>query len=556
MAVVDPDIAARLAKTVQDIYAQATADLLSQVAARLARGIDDPGWAEQKLLEVAGLRDDAQQVIADLERNGPPAVRKAIAAARAAGVDDIGLIATLTPATNTLAVEALARETVTKLRSAHMGILRQVDDMYRQIVAEVAAPGVVTGSITVRQAAQRALNAWADRGVDGFVDAAGRRWELASYAEMATRTSTARAMVGGRLEGYVADGREFVIVSDAPAECSLCRPFEGRGLSISGAGVGTVYGGIRIIDTVDGAQTKGLFHPNCRHDLRPIIPGLTEPMTHTADPDGDDLRREQRRLERGVRKWRQRHAVALDDNTARDAALKVKEWRQRLKTHVDSNGLKRLPYREGLRLGGVTPTPTTQGIRTLIPRASAQGRKISRALDAIQKVHTIPRSLRGVTFFDGSGMPASRRGLYRAGSNTIALNTGPSVELTAIHEFGHAIERQMIGRGLAAMSRTPLGAVLDSTSEIADLRAMLGSARPGSREALMLEYALRPSEMWGRSYAQWIAVRSGDPTLARQVSAILGHPSEALRRLQWSDVSFNMIAPEIDTLFRLLKVMP
>lgn len=550
MAVVDPDIAARLAKTVQDIYAQATADLLSQVAARLARGIGDPGWAEQKLLEVAGLRDDAQQVIAELERNGPPAVRKAIIEARSAGVDNVGLIATLTPATNTLAVEALARETVTKLQSAHLGILRQVDDTYRQIVAEVAAPGVVTGSITVRQAAQRALNAWADRGIDGFVDSAGRHWELASYAEMATRTSTARAMVGGRLEGYVADGREFVIVSDAPAECSLCRPFEGKGLSISGAGVGATYGGIRIIDTVDGAQTKGLFHPNCRHDLRPIIPGLTEPMTHTADPEGDDLRREQRRLERGVRKWRQRHAVALDDNTARGAALKVKEWRARLKTHVDSNGLKRLPYREGLRLGGVTATPTTQGIRTLIPRASVQGRKVVRALDAIQKVHTIPGSLRGITFFDGSAMTSVRRGFYRTRSKSIALNTGRHVEATAVHEMGHAIEHRLFGLG-NALTDPRLGPTIESTPEVLKLHALAASGQLTPRDLQHVAYLLDPAELWARSYMQWVATRSGSVELGQAVNRVKGLSNVSIDRYrQWDDVAFDPIARAFDQIFR------
>ena len=53
----DPDLPARLAKAIADTYAEAGADLLRIVAARLARGIDEPGWAEAKLAEVLRLRD-------------------------------------------------------------------------------------------------------------------------------------------------------------------------------------------------------------------------------------------------------------------------------------------------------------------------------------------------------------------------------------------------------------------------------------------------------------------------------------------------------------------
>ena len=42
----DPDLALRLAKALVDLYAQAEADLLDAVARRVARGIDQPGWAE------------------------------------------------------------------------------------------------------------------------------------------------------------------------------------------------------------------------------------------------------------------------------------------------------------------------------------------------------------------------------------------------------------------------------------------------------------------------------------------------------------------------------
>lgn len=346
MAAVDPDLALRLAKAIADLYGDAAARMLQMVAQRLAAGIDEPGWAEAKLAELLQLRDDAAAVVAQLTADAPALIEQAIVDANTAGITATGIEPTLAPITNQAAVNALAAETVTAVTAPHTAILRTVLDVYRTVIAETAAPGVVTGIETRRQAAQRALNRFADQGITGFVDKAGRRWELQSYAEMATRTASGRAMVEGRLAGYRTQGRTLVIVSDAPQECSACRPFEGQLLSIDGAQVGERHGGIDVVDTVNGARAKGLFHANCRHDLRPYIDGLTKPMTHTADPEGDRARQEQRRLERGVRQWKRREAVALDDTERRKAAAKRAEWSKRLADHVAGNNLKRLRYRE------------------------------------------------------------------------------------------------------------------------------------------------------------------------------------------------------------------
>lgn len=344
-----PDLILEQAKAVADVYSEAVARLTQLVAKRLADGLDAPDWAEAKLAELGQLRDEARAVVDRLLVDGPDAIRAAVTDSAAAGVDAAALElpgVTLNPRTNTEAVDALVRETVAPIRKGEQTILRQVLDVYRQVIAETSAPGVVTGSETRVQAAQRALNRFVDRGVVQFVDKAGRRWELESYVEMATRTASGRAMIDGRLDVYRADGRDLVIVSDSPQECKLCRPFEGQLLSISGEHVGDKVDGRRVVDTVRGAQRKGLHHPNCRHDLRPYVPGLTKRYTSTADPTGDELRQEQRRLERGVRQWRRREAAALTPEAKRDAAAKARDWQRRLREHVDRHDLQRRPERE------------------------------------------------------------------------------------------------------------------------------------------------------------------------------------------------------------------
>src|SRR5690606_4978208 len=135
-----------------------------------------------------------------------------------------------------------------------------------------AAP--VLGVQTRRQAAQSAFDAFADRGVRGFVDSRGRSWELRSYVEMAMRSATARAAVEAHSDRLGAAGVELVIVSQAPEECPLCRPWERKVLARAGAPgareVQVEHGiedgemvTVQVAGSLPEARGKGLMHPNC-----------------------------------------------------------------------------------------------------------------------------------------------------------------------------------------------------------------------------------------------------------------------------------------------------
>lgn len=341
----DPDLALRLAKAVADVYGEAAQRMLEVVAGRLARGVDEPGWAERKLLEQVALRDQAQVIVDKLATAGPAAVETAVRQAFEQGASDgAAELGTAMGRTNTHAVDALVREAVSGVTSTHGQILRTALDAYREVIAHTAAPGVVTGTVTTRQAAQQALNRLADQGITGFRDRAGRRWELESYTEMATRTAAGRAQVDGTLDQFVADGRDLVIVSDAPEECRVCRPWEGKVLSISGRTPG--------YPSVTEARNAGLLHANCRHALRAYVPGLTRKMTHTADPHGDAIRQEQRALERAKRQALRRQAVAIDEPAAKAARARVTDLNGRLKAITDDRHAYAQSKADALRARG------------------------------------------------------------------------------------------------------------------------------------------------------------------------------------------------------------
>lgn len=361
---VSPDLAMDLAKATRDVYVAAEIDLLAKVARRTARGITEPGWTERKLAEIQDLRREVQATIADLASSSAETVTEAVTTAynrgaSAAGADltKVGVSRQVAFAAVDLAkVETLVSAAIGTVQSTHLRIFRSTLDGYRDVITGPASQ-VIVGAATRREAAQQALDAFARRGVTGFVDNAGRSWDLASYTEMATRTATGQAAVQGHVDQLGQAGHNLVIVSEHTQECPLCRPWEGKVLSISGGGVGTVSGvNVRgagtitthVDGTLDEARGAGLFHPSCRHTLGAYVPGLSVPVVAEADPDGYAERMEQRRLERGVREWKRREAVAITPDAQTRSRAKVREWQSRSRAHAAGTGQRRRYDRESI----------------------------------------------------------------------------------------------------------------------------------------------------------------------------------------------------------------
>jgi len=241
------------------------------------------------------------------------------------------------------AIRRLVAATVNALDSTHFRILRDTQDAYRSVIAQVVEQ-MAAGGLTPRETAQAALNRWADQGITGFTDKAGRRWEMSSYADMAIRSAMAQAAVAGHLDILEANGEDLVICSDSPEECELCRPFEGKVLSISGQA-----GYTSVLQAVEA----GLFHPNCTHNLYIYIEGVTRPMVDTANPEGYADRQEQRAIERQIRHWKRRLGAAITDVDRRFSTVKVREWQARMRAFIERTGRLRQSDREQVRVGVV-----------------------------------------------------------------------------------------------------------------------------------------------------------------------------------------------------------
>ncbi|MGW4695162.1 phage minor capsid protein [Kitasatospora cineracea] len=357
-----------LARAVGRLYREAELALLELISRLLGDGLESPRWAERKLAALRDLRSGADDITRALRRDATGEISRAIATAYERGdqaaVAELGMLPEGLRAfaqraiPNAATIDRLAAAAVAEQDPVWTRILRAVEDIYRRVVARVSGT-VLAGALTRRQAAQRALDQFANRGVTGFVDRAGRNWDMASYAEMAVRSATGRAAIQGHTDRLAALGQRYVTVSDSPLECPLCRPWEGEVLTLSGpSGEHDVTlphatdDGKRVIVHVAGslpeARAAGLLHPNCRHSISLYLPGVSTRPVAPPHPGGATYEdtQHQRYLERQVRQWKRRQAAAMDGAARRAAGARVRAYQGRIRELTAEKQLPRKRQRE------------------------------------------------------------------------------------------------------------------------------------------------------------------------------------------------------------------
>lgn len=348
MAGVDPSDAVAVLKTLLDVWDAAADRMLRAVARRLARGITKPGWAEEKTREVLALRGELAAIMDGVDRGTPDMVMRALTEAYQLGVRAAGVLSEPALTSRPDLVLQHAMRLVRTLTGVHLPVVRAHEDLYRQVVAD-AEMHVATGTLTRRDAVASIMDRLLARGIDRFVDSTGRRWHLDSYVRMASRTAGGQAAVDGQLTTMVAAGRDLVLISDSPRECELCRPWEGKVLSISGASVGQTVGGVSVSGSLGQARSAGLWHPNCTHRADPYAPGLTRRVRPTSDPGGYAAQQQLRQYERQVRELKRRLSVAGelgDPMMQRKLRVSIRNVGARINQHTDETGLLRRRDRE------------------------------------------------------------------------------------------------------------------------------------------------------------------------------------------------------------------
>lgn len=353
----------RLAGEMLTLYEQAEAKMLGRVAARLAKGVTVPGWAEKKYAETAAVRKELSGIVGGMSKQRRKMSEEFINTAyngsaqafvnEAQRFTEWAGIAHLSP--NSAKVAAILSELDTSMDAADRMILRQANDAYADIVGRASAR-VATGTITVRDAVKDELQDFADRGISSFVDKAGRHWEMSTYAEMATLTAIERATVEGYTETMRSYGFDLAVISSHAGACPLCVAWEGVVVSVSGES--------HEYPSLEEAENDGVFHPRCLHHLSTYYEGISRdvrsaPRAVQEPSPGYSARMHQRQYERSIRRWKRRMAVATTPEEERQAYAKVRRYQADIRalrekynneTPASVDWLPRKYWREGGRV--------------------------------------------------------------------------------------------------------------------------------------------------------------------------------------------------------------
>lgn len=249
-------------------------------------------------------------------------------------------------------LEALQDSVKKDLKKAQHGVLRKMDDVYRQSIYK-AEMNMAAGAKTLNQAIDMATKEFLSKGINTIEYANGRKVSIGAYAEMALRTASQRATFLG--EGKKRDEwGVYTVVMSAHANCSpMCLPYQGTVM------IDDVYTSISKEDAAKLAKETGYvllseamkhhaFHPNCRHTLATFFPGISSvPKAVDNDKAVEQYNAEQRQryMERQIRKYKRLKAGSVDEVNELRYKKKVREWQGRLRRHLEEHDYLRRDYR-------------------------------------------------------------------------------------------------------------------------------------------------------------------------------------------------------------------
>ena len=345
------------AKEIADLFAELELHLIASLKRNITRhkrqeekeggtgGVPEKweAWQSAKLRDIQRFRRENKQILGEYQSTIDSETEKLLRDQYAEGGSD-GFFHTSDDKLN-----ALIREMQNNEARVGRAALRYMDDVYRKTVLRTAT-AMTAGGMTLAQATDEATKDFLAQGVNCVEYANGRRVNIATYAEMALRTCSTRAMLMGEAKQRERMGIDTVLVSQYGACSDTCLPWQGKVYiddvfqEYHGPGGGSfgVSRNGRQYMFLSIAIQGGLFHPNCRHTISTWIEGVSRmprPMNIREIERVNKLEAEQRKLEREVRQAKREEAGATDPGAVKVARDRKKEAQAELqdfiKEHTD-----------------------------------------------------------------------------------------------------------------------------------------------------------------------------------------------------------------------------
>lgn len=271
-------------------------------------------------------------------------------------------------------VGALIDEMTSTEADVQKATLRYMDDVYRRTILRADA-ALTAGGVTMQQAVDLAVKDFLTQGITCIRYKNGRRVNIATYAEMALRTSNTRAMLLGEAQKRERMGIDTVLVSQYGACSETCLPWQGlvyiddvwqpySGEHTPGGSYGVSRNG-RSYMLLSVAVKAGLFHPNCRHTVGTWIEGVSrrpKPMDKAKIEAASKLEARQRRMELKVREDKRLVEGTQDPDKVKEYKAALRRDQKALREFVNEHGdvLRRDRWRERNDLPG-TSAPVDRG---------------------------------------------------------------------------------------------------------------------------------------------------------------------------------------------------
>ena len=322
-------------------------------------GFEWSAWQAEKLREINIFRRQNKKIAKNFISRILPETRKMLIQQYQEGSDT-------TPSffgINERRLNGLIDEMLTIEQDVTKAALRNVDDAYRQTILKAAA-ALNSGTMTLYQAVDMASKEFLSKGINCIQYKDGRRVNIVSYAEMALRVNATRSRLYGQRAKMKEMGIDTVIISQYGGCSPTCLPWQGKvyiddvfcdfdgkkGVSWGVSSNGKSY------MLLSYAMKNGLFHPNCRHNARIYIEGVTRipaPLDKDTVNKNYALEQQQRKLEREVRQAKRIEAGTLDDEKKKEYTA-YRKWKQKqLREFINENSdvLRRDLWREKVEPG-------------------------------------------------------------------------------------------------------------------------------------------------------------------------------------------------------------
>lgn len=500
---------------------------------------------------------------------------------RSIGLRDNGPISASFAKVETRRAAVLVRQTADDLGNA----VRSIGENTRKIVRQTHALGLDPADVNrlIAGATIEGKPAEALRELRAKVKAAaidgktitvntktGVIWEMKpdTYAELVFQTKIAEATNIAELERLRARGRFYVRIIGSNS-FRFCTEFVGKVYYIGeGEDPEGIYPSIRVLPE-GGAP----FHARCTKRYVPFIPSLATPKQIEESKPTDKTKSLHGKSPTEAQKKYfannpdKKKAAAEEAKRARAEAAKKPAAKPKSQegTREKDAASPSSPASPAERPSAQPSRPSSEGAgrertrdedpsidSTALPKTEI-GARVRRAIDAASSVHRSPGF--APTTVRVAELPENVQGEFGIepdGTMSIEISTKAATPgLTTLHELGHRFAHGVTGSVSGPATDPALARwreAVDRSSSKRLLDAVLDAGGMSQESERQIIYAASWKELFARSYAQWVTVRSADSEILKEL--------EARKRSLWDDADFEEIEEEFTDFVRAKGLLP